>query len=223
MERVILRLAGALLVCAALSGGLAGQSPPPPSPAAVPPVPRGDYVIRSGDLLNVRIWPDAQLGGEFPVEESGKTYLPMIGEVQAAGRTLDELRAELRRLYGEALKSPVVSVTPLFRVSLFGAVAGPGLYRIDPTQSLLDVVSLAGGFRPDAKSDRVRIVRDGQVIEVNAHRSLSTGVELTGLALQSGDRIVVPARSRILTFQNFFYVLQSAIMVATLVELSRQR
>lgn len=208
--------AWALLIGALLPLRLDGQSPPRTQPV-------GTYVIRHGDVLAVRIWPDAQLGGEFPVEESGKTYLPLIGEVQTAGKTLDDLRAELRRRYGEALKSPVVSVTPMFRVSLLGAVGIPGLYRIDPTQSLLDVVSLAGGFRPDARPDRVRIVREGQVIEVNASRSLMTGADLSALTLQSGDRIVVPRKHGILTFQNVFSVLQSAIMVATLVELTRRR
>jgi polysaccharide export outer membrane protein len=207
--------AWALLLGAALPLSLHGQSPAPAPPS-------GTYVIRHGDMLAVRIWPDAQLGGEFPVEESGIAHLPMIGEVRAAGMTLDQLRTELRERYGQALKSPVVSVTPMFRVSLLGAVGSAGLYRIDPTQTLLDVVSMAGGFAPNAKPDRVRIVREGQVIEVNAKRSLDTGAGLTAFTLQSGDRIVVPTRTRIVTFQNVFYVLQTALMVATLNELRKR-
>ncbi len=179
-------------------------------------------MVRYGDVLAVRIWPDIQLGGEFPVEESGMAYLPLIGEVRAAGMPLDELRKELRDRYGQTLKSPVVSVTPMFRVSLLGAVAKPGLYRVDPTQTLLDLVSEAGGFQNDAKADRVRIVREGQVLEVNARRSLETGADLSVLTLQSGDRILVPRRGGVFTFRNVFYALQTAIMVGTLIELTRR-
>jgi polysaccharide export outer membrane protein len=209
----------------AFAGVLACSSPPrtlePPRPAAADGQ-EPSYVVRSGDVLAIRIWPETQLGGEFPVEESGAVHLPFLGEVRAGDRSLDSLRAELRARYAQALKTPVVSVTPLFRVSVLGAVVRPGLYRIDPTQTLFDVVSQAGGFRPDANPDRLRVVRAGQVMELNARQALRTGETFGALALQSGDRIVVPEKGRALSLQNVFYVLQSAVMVATLIELSRR-
>lgn len=183
----------------------------------------GEYIVRAGDVLHVRVWPDAALGGEYPVEESGVVYLPVLGEVRAAGMTLEALRRELRERYGQAIKTPVVAVTPRFRVSVLGAVQRPGLYLADPTQSVFDVISLAGGFRGDAKERAIRIIREGRVLEINAQRALETGEALLAMELRSGDRIVVPARGgRIVSFQNVFFLLQSAVLLATLIELTRR-
>ncbi len=178
-------------------------------------------ILRPGDELDIRVWPDSSLSGIFPIEESGVVYLPALGPIQVAGLSLDSLRAELRRRYGQAMRMPVVTITPRFRVSVLGAVQRPGLYQITPAHTLFDVIGLAGGFRNDARDDRVRVVREGEVVELDARRALSTGVALTALQLRSGDQIVVPLRTRLLTLQNVYIVLQSAVFVVTVISLSR--
>jgi len=182
-----------------------------------------EFLVRPGDILRIRIWPDSTLGGQFPVEETGLVYLPVLGEIRAAGMSLADLRRELRRGYGTTIKSPVVTVTPLFRVSVLGAVERPGLYQVEPTQSLFDVISLAGGFRRDAKQTKLRIIREGRVLEIDARHALESGEALLGLALRSGDRIVVPQRGNtLLTPQNVYFMVQSAFVLATVVQLVRR-
>jgi polysaccharide biosynthesis/export protein len=198
----------AILALALMSGGnVAAQSPSASSP---------DFVVRAGDILKIRVWPDTALGGEYPVEETGLVYLPVLGEIQAGGVRLATLRSELRRLYGEALRSPSVSVTPMFAVSVLGAVQRPGLYRVDPAHTLFDVISLAGGFRDNARMDRIRVVRDGQVVEVNARHTMDTGGDDLALMLHSGDRIVVP-EGRQWRMLDLFYGLQSLVLLVTLI------
>lgn len=197
---------------------VAAQTPTPAARDSAPEV----YVIRRGDVLRIWVWPDTALGGRFPVEESGLVYLPVIGEVHAAGMTIDALRAQLRQGYLQAIRTPIVSVTPLFRVSVLGAVERPGLYEIDPTLSLFDVISLAGGLRREAKANELRVIRDGgRVFEVNAKQALESGEALLALSLRSGDRIVVPERNRFLSAQNVFFVLQAAVVAVSLVNLLR--
>jgi len=177
------------------------------------------FVVRPGNVLRITVWPDGALGGEFAVEESGFVYLPVLGPVYAGGISLDALRRQLREAYREVIHEPVVTVTPLFRVSVLGAVNRPGLYRVDPSQSLFDVLSLAGGMRQDAKEDELRLIRDGQVLEINAERALETGEALLALALRTGDRIVVPKKQTLLTAQNVFYVLQAAVVAISILQL----
>lgn len=205
-----------LLLCLALTGltshAAAQNRDPVPPPLA----------LRPGDFLRIRVWPDSTLGGEFPVEETGLVHLPVLGGVRAAEIPLEQLRRELRTRYGEALKNPVITVTPLFRVSVLGAVQRPGLYRVDPTQSLFDVISLAGGLRENAKAQDLRVIRDGSVLEINAKRALETGEAALGLSLRSGDRIVVPERGpSIFTPQNIYFMLQSVVLLLTIRELTR--
>lgn len=154
----------------------------------------GELVLRPGDVLRVRVWPDSALGGTFPIEETGIVVIPVLGELQTAQRTVRELRNELRRKYREIMKEPVVTITPQFRVSVIGAVQRPGLYQIDHTHSLFDVISLVGGFTSNARSDAIQVVRQGRVLEVNAKRALQTGDALSAIQLRSGDKIVVPTR-----------------------------
>ncbi len=172
-------------------------------------------VLRPGDVLRIKVWPDSALSGEFVVEETGKVSLPLAGEVNISGRPISEIRQMLRSLYGQALKSPVVNVTPVFRISILGAVERPGLYLIDPTQTLFDLVSLAGGFRTDAKEEEVRIIRDRSVIEMNAARVLEAGGMELNLALRPGDRVFVP-ESRSISAQTMFFLIQSVVVLATL-------
>jgi protein involved in polysaccharide export with SLBB domain len=171
--------------------------------------------LRPGDVIRIRVWPDTTLGGTFSVEENGTASLPLAGEVQLVGRSIDDIRAMLRELYRETLKAPVVNVTPMFRVSILGAVERPGLYLIDPTQTLFDLVSIAGGFRRDAKEEEMRILRDTGVIELNATRALEVGGTDLNLALRPGDRVIVP-ESRSFSLQSALFVVQTLAVIVTL-------
>jgi protein involved in polysaccharide export with SLBB domain len=151
-------------------------------------------ILRPGDILRVNVWPNTELSGDFTIEQDGYVYLPLLAEVRAAGVSVDDLRAELRRRYGEAQRNPVVTVTPMFRVSVTGAVQRPGIHMITPNTSLLDVIVMAGGFQGTADSENVRIVRPGQVTDYDAFRALETGEGMEAIQLRSGDHIFVPTR-----------------------------
>ncbi len=212
-RRLLCVLAAAVALCAARPDAAFAQQdgarPPAPAPAT-------GYTVRPGDVLRIRVWPDSSLSGEFPVEETGYTYLPVLGAVRAGGVPLEELRRNLRQLYGGALKAPAVEVTPLFKVSVLGAVMRPGLYSVDPSQTLFDAISLAGGFQPNAKEKEVRLIRHGQSIRVNAEEELESGSAALDLALQSGDRVVVPQGHSVRAL-DIFYGIQSLVLIVTLV------
>lgn len=177
--------------------GLAhGQTPDVPTPSASR-LQAESATLQPGDILQISVWPDQTLGGQFPVEETGNVYLPFLGSVHVVGLTLDRLRSQLREGYGEVMKEPVVTITPLFRVGVMGAVRSPGNYTIDATQDLLDVIQLARGFTDRANQKKVRIVRTGEVLQFNVQQALEQGADLSALTLRSGDNIVVPNKSTI--------------------------
>lgn len=174
-----------------------------------------DYVVRAGDLLRIRVWPDSTLSGEYPVEETGSVFLPGLGEIHADGRALGDLRTELRQGYGTRLRNPVVTVTPLFGVSVLGAVVRPGLYQVRPANSLFDAISLAGGLRDDA-SNNIRIVRDGQTIRLDVDQALLTGGGSLTADLRSGDRILVARKKFRINFRDVLYLAQTVAIIVTL-------
>ena len=177
-----------------------------------------EFVIRPGNILQSSIWPDNQLGGEFPIEDTGIIYLPLLGPIPADGLPINEFRSALRERYGLVMQSPVVTVTPLFEVSVLGAVRQPGLYQVTPSQGVYSVISMAGGFLQTAKEDEVRVVGDSGVRYLDAESALESGEELSGSRLQTNDRIIVPEGTRITT-GTVLSIIQSVGIAVTIVAL----
>lgn len=211
----------ALIFSFAATLGLYGPSQaqsPTGSDASV----RGDrantLVLHPGDVLRVSVWPDEALSGEFAVEESGLVHVPALGAIQVAGVPLDRLRAELRQRYGEGMRNPVVTVTPLFHVGVLGAVRQPGIYTVTPTHTFFDVIGMAGGFGGEANQQDVRVVREGEVVRVDALRALEEGQGLDALQLRSGDQIVIPQRSGGIDLRTVLSILQTAATAALVID-----
>ena len=203
-----LRSMGFLVALSVTLFGLAEQARAQAAPTQIP---TQTTILRAGDILRINVWPNTELSGEFTIEEDGFVYLPLLAEVRAEGVSANDLRAELRRRYGEVQRNPVVTVTPMFSVSVTGAVLRPGIHLVTPSTSLIDVVVMAGGFQGNADSENVRIVRPGQVMDYDAFRALETGVGMEGIALRSGDHIFVPMRDPPwLTARNAFEVVRTA-------------
>ena len=214
--------ASALAACLiAVSVGFALGTAPLDAQSSDPPeATREAMVLRPGDAIEVNVWPDTELGGEFVVEESGYIYLPYLQEVEAAGMSIDELRRLLRDGYGETMRNPVVQVTPLFEVTVMGEVRQPGTYRVRPTHTLFDVIGMAGGFGRGADTERLRVVRPGNVIEYDALRALEEGTDMDVVRLQSGDQILIPHEDdrRRLSFRGFIDGVSTAAVLFVAVE-----
>jgi polysaccharide export outer membrane protein len=150
--------------------------------------------LRPGDVVAISVWPDTSLSGQFTVESDGQVYLPFLGNVQASGVSIEGLRTRIREGFQAAQRNAVVTVTPLYRIGVTGAVARPGLYLVPPTDGFFDVIATAGGFALRSDQSKVGVVREGQVINLNAEEAIKTGdlLPLEALALQSGDQILVP-------------------------------
>lgn len=124
-----------------------------------------DYRLGSGDKLRVIVFGEDDLSGEFDVTGAGKVSLPLIGQVQAAGMTLDEFEAEVRsKLEQGYLTNPKVSVEVLnYRpFYIIGEVDKPGQYPYTNGMNVINAVAVAGGFTYRAKQDEVYITRDGE-------------------------------------------------------------
>ena len=185
--------------------------------AAAQNVGTAEVLLRPGDALIITVWPQAELGGEFPIEETGTVQLPYLGSVQAAGVPLQTLREQLRAGYATAVQNPVVTVTARFPVSLLGEVRIPGNYLATPTTTFFELVGMAGGFVGSANTEEIRLSRGGQIIEIDAFRAMETGVDLANLGLNSGDQIIVPARGGI-PWGAVLTVVQTALTFALLID-----
>lgn len=175
-----------------------------------------ELMLRPGDGVQITVWPNENLSGQFQIEDTGNLYLPLLGEVRAAGIPLGELRRQMRDGYREAMQNPVVTIIPTFSVGILGGVRSPGIYEVTPSQGLFEIIGRAGGFTMDAQEDKVRIVREGEVVEIDALRALEEGRGLRSASIRPGDQIVVPAGG--IEFRDVLQVVQTSVTIGLLIE-----
>lgn len=158
------------------------------SPASVPS--SATVTLAPGDLVHVAVWREADLSGDFIVDELGFVTLPLLGRIDLKAIPIAQLREKLIALYAVDLKNPSITVTPLRRIYVLGEVSKPGLYTVDPTISLAGAVALAGGATPAGDLNRLRVVRGGSVVVGKASASSSLGL----MNIRSDDQVFVDRR-----------------------------
>ncbi len=187
-----------------------------PTFVAAQPGPAGvmlPVVLQPGDLLQIEIWREEDLSGEFLVNENGIVTLPLLGDRQVLGIALPALRDTLIAAYRVELRNPSISITPLRRVYVLGEVNEPGLHAVDPTVSLAGAVALAGGANQQGDLRRIRVIRDGQLIL----EGVAAETALSAVDIRSGDQIFVDRRS---WFERNSNVLVSAVLGLTSIVIS---
>lgn len=158
-----------------------------------------DYKIGSLDTLDVTVFQEPDLSKKgIQVDAAGRLALPLVGSVDARGKTASELSRELEILFGaKYLREPQVTVTVASsvsqKVSVQGEVAEPGVYPLAGPTTLLDVISMAKGETEIATLDQVVVFRNvsgqrlGAVFDV---ASIRRGESLDPV-IQGNDLVVV--------------------------------
>jgi polysaccharide biosynthesis/export protein len=143
---------------AVLSGAFPQDDPPAPS------APHNDsFVIGNDDKLNINVWKDPELTKTVQVRPDGKISMPLIGELQAAGRTPLQLENEITDKLKTYMAQPDVTVIVeqinSQKFNVLGRVAKPGSFPLTTTTTVLDAIAQAGGFLDFAKQKDIYILR----------------------------------------------------------------
>jgi polysaccharide export outer membrane protein len=204
--RFVAGAAAAFALAVSLAASLAACQPQPPAPSPVAQVSSpsaspeahaasavapatGDYRLGSGDKLRVIVFGEQDLSGEFDVTGAGKVSLPLIGQVQASGLTLEEFEHEVgEKLRQGYLTNPKVSVEVLnYRpFYIIGEVTKPGEYPYTNGMTVLNAVAVAGGYTYRANEEKVFITRGNGV---EAGYSASQAIKVL-----PGDIVRIPER-----------------------------
>jgi polysaccharide export outer membrane protein len=158
-----------------------------------------EYTIEAGDVLQVFVWKEPELSRDVSVRLDGKITVPLIGDIQASGRTPSQLAGEVEAALKRYISSPQVTLGVLeTKNALFyvlGEVTRPGAYPLTGRVTVLQGLALAGGFREFAKTDNIVVIRqrrDGEQIQAVNYDELKNGRNLDqNVVLRPGDTIVV--------------------------------
>jgi polysaccharide export outer membrane protein len=174
------------------AGAFRSDSAAPPVATAVPadrseaPIPtlmagEGDYVLAPGDTLDLMVYKEPDLNMRSKIARDGRVQLPLLGEVQVAGKTVREAQDYIKGLLNaDYLVDPqvylnIASYTQR-KITLIGQVVRPGSYELQGNESLgiLEAIGMAGGFTriADSKNVTVKRVVGGKpdTIKVNTKR-----------------------------------------------------
>lgn len=159
-----------------------------------------DAQLRPGDQLDVRIGGVPieeinQVMGTYIIDGEGFINMPHIGRVRAAGLTQSQIQQAVERAYNEKKVYDNPSITVLVPLTarfvyVGGDVRAPQRLPFSPDLTVLGAINAAGGFTEYANQGRVKLLRDGQVYNVNVKRVRKDPSQ--DVLLKPGDKIEVP-------------------------------
>ncbi|MGE0684095.1 MAG: polysaccharide biosynthesis/export family protein [Candidatus Binatia bacterium] len=157
------------------------------------------YTIGPGDVLQIAVWKEENLSGPVTVRPDGFITLPLVNEIQVVGLTTAQLRETLEKKYEEFVTSPAVMVRiekiASSEIFLIGEVNNPGAYPATGNDTVLQLLTRAGGLTIFADRDSIRIVRRAgeKVTEYMVdYDAIIEGDLKQDILLRPGDRIIVP-------------------------------
>jgi polysaccharide export outer membrane protein len=165
----------------------------------LPQFSHAEYVIGREDVIAVEVWKDPSLSAKVPVRPDGKISLPMIGEVQAEGRTAGDLKSEITQRLKPMVEQPVVSVMVseinAAKFYVLGEVAHPGAFPVRGQVSVIQALALAGGPTEYADPRSVVVIRPGRNGKEARYKVDAKDVlagHARALPLEPGDTVYVP-------------------------------
>jgi polysaccharide export outer membrane protein len=165
-----------------------------------------DFLLGPEDVLEIAVWRNQDLTQkEEIVRPDGKISMPLIGEVEASGRTADQLGAQITERLKAFKENPSVSVrvkeVNSYYVYVLGEAMKPGKYKLKSHATVLQALAVAGGFTTYASKNKIQVIRtvatpDGKSREVRIHVRyddlMSGDGEIRNFVLKTGDVVVVP-------------------------------
>ena len=190
----ILKFLGAALSLAALLAS-AGVMAEETSDNAI-----GAYEIQPGDQLSVSVWKEEDMLQQVVVRPDGYITFPLVGEIQAAGGSIEALRLLITQRLNKYIPDPVVTVSVQNltgnTVYVLGHVNRPGVFPMARNIDIMQALSMAGGTSTYAALNKIKVLRreNGQLTAIPfEYGDVEKGKHLEqNILLKAGDVVVVP-------------------------------
>ncbi|MFQ5480755.1 MAG: polysaccharide biosynthesis/export family protein [Thermodesulfobacteriota bacterium] len=159
-----------------------------------------EFTLGSGDVIEVNVWRHKDLNKKVQVDPYGKITYPLVGEIDATGLSVFTLREKLAEGLSKYLVDPQVDVSVVsfnsHKIYVLGEVNRPGIFAFQSRYSVLEAITMAGGFRQEAQPASVVLIRGGlkssNAVTLDLKKALKKGDLADNVAIQQGDVIYVP-------------------------------
>lgn len=189
--------AGVIFLLASVNGSLAAETDKVDTPIATSGT---EYRLGPEDVIDVFVWKEPDLSTSVVIRPDGKISLPLANELDASGKTANELQLEITERLRRYITQPIVNVMVKqinsLKISVLGEVRKPDMYRIKNRITVLDAIAMAGGFTDLARPNRVVVLRTTaagpQRIRIDVKQTV--GVAGAIFYLQPQDTVYVEGR-----------------------------
>jgi polysaccharide biosynthesis/export protein len=165
-------------------------------------IPSSEYLLGPEDVIDVFVWKEPDLSATgIVVRPDGRISLPLANELEASGKTADQLKQEITERLKRYITDPAVNVIVKqinsLKISVLGEVRKPDVYRIKNRITVLDAIAMAGGFTDLARPTRVVVLRKTpageQHIKINVNDAIA-GDHSVPFYLEPLDTVYVEGR-----------------------------
>ena len=160
--------------------------------------PPSTYQIGPNDILNIYVWREPDLTRDVTVMADGRITFPLIGQVMAQGKSLEELKAILTEKLKQFITAPEITVILVESRSRFiyliGKVGKPGPYPLTSEMTVVQALAAAGGFAEWADTKNIVVVRreEGKEIQIPFNYKEFVDGKAQNIVLKPNDTIMVP-------------------------------
>lgn len=166
-----------------------------------------EYIIGPEDILEITVWKNADLSKQVQVRPDGRISLPLLGDISAVGKTPTQLTEEISAGLKAFMENPTISImvkeVQSYQIYVLGEVNKPGKYPLKSKTTLLQGITVAGGFTSMAARNKIvvfRFTKDGEG-QTKLKASYDDIVVRDGssqnIELKPGDQIVVPSETMV--------------------------
>jgi len=166
-----------------------------------------EYIIGAEDVLDITVWRNPDLSKQVQVRPDGRVSMPIIRDITAVGKTPTQLAEEMTNKLKEYVQNPVVAVTlkevNSSNIFVLGEITHPGKYPLKSKTTLLQGITIAGGFTPIAARNQIVIFRFTEnapgikKMTASYDEIVLRGGITENLELKSGDTVVVPSEAMV--------------------------
>ena len=159
------------------------------------------FIIGNDDVLAISVWKEPDLTKSIPVRSDGKISLPLVGELQATGKTPLQLEHDISEKLKGFITAPEVNVivqqVNSRKFNVLGEVGKPGSYSLTANTTIVDAIAIAGGFKDFAKKTGVYVLRkapNGRENRLNFnYKDFIKGKNADqNIKIEPNDTIIVP-------------------------------
>ncbi len=159
------------------------------------PVVGAEFQLGPEDIVEIAVWENPELRTVMPVRPDGNISFPLIGDVKAGGKTLDQLRQiitfKLKKYIKAANVAIVVREVNSIKVYVAGEVKVPGVLKLNRPLTLLHIFSMVEGFKDTADLRNSYLLRDGKKIKIDMHALVRRDDFSQNILLKANDFIFI--------------------------------